>query len=84
MSQLYKLIEIIDYNKGKKIRQKEYFVEYFICPMGCKFSLQVVFIFKIWLNMYTLNFQESFTTQYGGEQKQKAVWTVVIEFERGK
>jgi hypothetical protein len=46
MAQLYNLIEIINYNKGKKIRQKEYFVEYFICPMGCKFSLQVVFIFK--------------------------------------
>ena len=46
MAQLYNLIEIIDYNKGKKIRQKEYFVEYFICQMGCKFSPEVVFIFK--------------------------------------
>jgi len=42
----FNLIEIIDYNKGKTISQKEYFVEYFICQKGCKFSPQVVCIFK--------------------------------------
>jgi hypothetical protein len=31
IAQLFNLIEIIDYNKGKRIRQKEYFVEYLIC-----------------------------------------------------
>ena len=34
--------------------------------------------------VYILYFQESFTTQYGGEQKQKAVWSVVIGFWGGQ
>jgi hypothetical protein len=46
MTQLFNLIDIIYYDKGKKIGQKEYFMEYFICQGLWKFSSLVVFIKK--------------------------------------
>ena len=46
MAQLCNLFNIIDYDKGKTIRQMEYFGEYFICQAWCKSSSLAVFIFK--------------------------------------
>jgi len=46
MAQLWNLFNIIDYDKGKTIRQMEYFGEYFICQAWCKSSSLAVFIFK--------------------------------------
>jgi len=34
LTQLSNLIDIIDYHNEKKIRQREYFVEYLICQAG--------------------------------------------------
>ena len=44
IAQLFKLIDIIDYNKGKKIRHKEYLWEYFICQTWWEFNSLGVYI----------------------------------------
>ncbi len=46
MTQLSNLFDIIDYDKGKTIRQKEYLGEYFICQAYWKCSSLVVIFLK--------------------------------------